>query len=66
MLLLIRPIGLFRATVWRVGHRLSTAVARVLSQIKSYGIYGGRSNTGARFLLIFFLPQSVRIPLNIA
>jgi hypothetical protein len=42
----------------RGSHRLPTAAARVRAQVKSCGVYGGQSGTGAGFLRVlgFFLP----------
>jgi hypothetical protein len=52
--LLSRPAhNLGRAVAQAVSNRIATTAARVLAQVTSCGIYGGRSGTGAGFLLVF-------------
>jgi hypothetical protein len=57
-------LGLGRAIAQAVSRRLPTAVIRVRSPVKSCGICGGQSGTGAgflqvlRFLLPFLIPST--------
>jgi hypothetical protein len=45
-----------------VSRWLPTAAARVRSQIRSCGICGGQSGTGAGFLLVLRFPLPILIP----
>jgi hypothetical protein len=51
-----------RAMAQAVSRWLPTAVARVRSQVKSCGIRGGQSGTGARFLRVLRFPLPILIP----
>jgi hypothetical protein len=42
--------------------RLPTAVVRVRVEVRSFGIYGGQSGTGAGFLRAFRFPLPILIP----
>jgi hypothetical protein len=46
----------------RLECRLPTAAARVRAQVRSCGIYGGRSGTGADFLRVLRFPLPIVIP----
>jgi hypothetical protein len=54
------PVG--RAIAQAVSRRLPTAAARVRSQVRSCGICGGQSGTGADFLNVLRLPLPIFIP----
>jgi hypothetical protein len=54
-----------RAIAQAVSRRLSTAAARVRAQVRSYGICGEQSGTGAYFLGVLRFPPSVLIPQNV-
>jgi hypothetical protein len=56
----IFPIG--RAMAQAVSRRLPTATARVRAQVTSCKIYGGKSGTGAGFLLVLRFPLPILIP----
>jgi hypothetical protein len=45
-----------------VSCRIPTAAARVRSQVKSYGISGGLTGTGACFLRVLRFPLPILIP----
>jgi hypothetical protein len=51
-----------RAIAQAVSRRLHTADARVRAQVRSYGIYGGQSGTGAGFLRLRRFPLPIVIP----
>jgi hypothetical protein len=51
-----------RAIAQAVNQRLPTAVALVWAQIRSCGICGGQSSTGAGFLSVLRFPLSIVIP----
>jgi hypothetical protein len=51
-----------RALAQAVSYRLPTAAAQVRAQVRSCGIYNGRSGTGAGFLLVLQFPLPIRIP----
>jgi hypothetical protein len=61
-LLIFGGRGVGRAIAQAVSRRLPTATARVLSQVRSYGIRGGQSGTGAGFLRVIRFPLPIRIP----
>jgi hypothetical protein len=51
-----------RAIAQAVSRRLPTASARVRAQVRSCGIFGGQSCTGAGFLLVLRFPLPIFIP----
>jgi hypothetical protein len=51
-----------RAIAHTVSSRFPTSAARVRAQVRSYGVCGRRSGTGAGFLLVLRLPLSTLIP----
>jgi hypothetical protein len=51
-----------RAIAQAVSRWLSTAAARVRSQIRACGICGGQSGTGAGFLRVLRFPLPILIP----
>jgi hypothetical protein len=55
-----RALG--RAIAQAVSRRLPTAAARVRVQVRSSGICGGKSGTGAGFLRILRFPLPILIP----
>jgi hypothetical protein len=54
--------SLGRAIAQAISHWLSTAAARVRSQVKSRGICGGQSGAGASFLWVLRFPLPILIP----
>jgi hypothetical protein len=50
-----------RAIAQGVSPRLPTALARVRSQVRSRGVYGRQSDTGAGFLRVLRFPLSILI-----
>jgi hypothetical protein len=56
----IIPLGC--AIVPAISRRLPTTAARVLSQVKSRGIFGGQSGTGAGFLQVLRFRLPILIP----
>jgi hypothetical protein len=59
-MLVIVQIG--RAITQEVSRRLPTVAARVRAQVRSCGICGGQSGTGASFLRVLRFPLSILIP----
>jgi hypothetical protein len=55
-------LNLGRAIAQSVNRQLPTAAARVRGRVKSRGIYGGQSGTGAGFLRVLRFPLPIRIP----
>jgi hypothetical protein len=55
-------INLGRAITQAVSRRLPTAAARVRARVRSCGICGGQSGTGAGFLRVFRFPLPIFIP----
>jgi hypothetical protein len=53
-----------RAIAQAVSYQVSTAAARVRSQVTSCGICGRHSGTGAGFLRVFLFPQPILILTN--
>jgi hypothetical protein len=53
-----------RAIAQVVSHRLPNVAARVWAWVKSCGVCGGRSGTGAGFLQVFRFPLPILIPLT--
>jgi hypothetical protein len=53
-----------RAIAQAVSRRLSTAAARVRSQLKSFGICNGQNESGAGFLLVLRFPLPILILLH--
>jgi hypothetical protein len=51
-----------RAIAQAVSRWLPTAAARVRSQVRSCGIWGGQSGTGAGFLRVLQFPLPILIP----
>jgi hypothetical protein len=57
-------LGVQNLSLTVVSHRLTTVVALVQSQVKSCGICGEPSGTGAGFLRVLPFPQPILIPPN--
>jgi hypothetical protein len=57
-------ISLGRAIAQAVSRWLLTAAVRVRSRVRSCGICGGQSRSGAGFLLVLRLPPAIFIPPN--
>jgi hypothetical protein len=55
-----------RATTQAVSRRLPNAAARVRAQVRSCGICGGQSGTGAGFHQVFPFPLPILIPPTIS
>jgi hypothetical protein len=53
-----------RAIIQADSRRLLTAAARIRDQVKSCGVCGGASGTGAGFLRILLFPLPILIPLT--
>jgi hypothetical protein len=51
-----------RARAQAVSRRLPTTAALVRAQVRSYGIYGGQSSTGAGFLRVVIPPTASHSP----
>jgi hypothetical protein len=51
-----------RVIAQAVSRWLPTAAARVLERVRSCGIYGGQSGTGAGFLRVLMFPLPIYIP----
>jgi hypothetical protein len=64
LLLISEQQQIGRAIIQAVSHWLPTAAARVRSRVRSCGTCGGRSGTGAGFLLVFRFPLPILIPPN--
>jgi hypothetical protein len=64
MALLCMEGGRGRAIAEAVSRRLPTAAARVPSQVRSRGICGGQSGTGAGFFRVLRFPLPIFIPQN--
>jgi hypothetical protein len=54
--------SLGRATAQAVSRQFPTAAARVRAQVRSCGVCGGQSVTGAGFLRLFRFPLQILIP----
>jgi hypothetical protein len=54
--------GSGRAIAQAVSRRLPTAAARVRAQVRSCGIRGERSGSGARFFRVLWFPLPILLP----
>jgi hypothetical protein len=59
MLRVQSKMDLGRVMAQAVSHRLLTAAARVRAQVRSCGICGGQSGTGAGFLRVLRFPLTI-------
>jgi hypothetical protein len=58
----ILKLGGWRAIAQAVSRRLPTAATRVRARVRSCGICGGQTGTGAGFLRVLQFPLPIRIP----
>jgi hypothetical protein len=60
--LILKDIRIGRAIVQAVSRRLPTAAVQVRVQVRSCGICGGQSSTGAGFIRVLLFPLQILIP----